>query len=528
MLRISNVKVALGKDDYRKAISQELNVREKYIQHVQLDKLSIDARRGKVHFICSFLFEVENEEEFLKKHLRVQKYKPYHYTYPKKDNQKVVIVGSGPAGLFCGYVLSKIGQDVTIVERGQQVEKRIEAVDEMMKTGKINPQSNISFGEGGAGTFSDGKLTTGIKNHRLRYILETFVHHGAPEDILYLSKPHIGTDYLRKVLISMREEMIKCGAKFMFETQFIDFYKQNGMTKVVVKNQDYIQELDADALVLAIGHSARDTYEMLYHKNMLMEQKAFAVGVRIEQLQETINRIQYKQSTTSPYLKAAPYKLAVQTKERGVYTFCMCPGGEVVASSSEEGYLCVNGMSYYKRDGKNANSAILVNVKTEDFSSNHPLAGIEFQRELEKKAFELGGGNGYAPVQLVYDYYENRITEKLGAILPTYKPGYTLANLNEIFPEFINRNLKEGLQLMNEKMPGFIDENTIITGVEARSSAPVRMIRNSEFQSSIENIYPIGEGAGYAGGIMSAAVDGIMCAEAILKGDYHGSKSVSC
>ena len=296
MLRISNVKVALGKDDYRKAISQELNVREKYIQHVQLDKLSIDARRGKVHFICSFLFEVENEEEFLKKHLRVQKYKPYHYTYPKKDNQKVVIVGSGPAGLFCGYVLSKIGQDVTIVERGQQVEKRIEAVDEMMKTGKINPQSNISFGEGGAGTFSDGKLTTGIKNHRLRYILETFVHHGAPEDILYLSKPHIGTDYLRKVLISMREEMIKCGAKFMFETQFIDFYKQNGMTKVVVKNQDYIQELDADALVLAIGHSARDTYEMLYHKNMLMEQKAFAVGVRIEQLQETINRIQYKQA----------------------------------------------------------------------------------------------------------------------------------------------------------------------------------------------------------------------------------------
>ena len=523
MLKISNVKVPLGQTDFRKVVSQELNVRQQILYNVKLDKQSIDARR-KVCWICNFVFEVDDEENFLKQHPKVQKYIPYQYEYPQKDSQHVVIVGCGPAGLFCGYVLSQIGQKVTIIERGQKVEERVKAVDELMANGQLNPQSNIAFGEGGAGTFSDGKLTTGIKNKRLRYVLETFVKHGAPEDILYLSKPHIGTDYLRKVLISMRQEMIRNGVEFMFETQLIDFYDSCHEKVAVLDCRGNKKELFCDALVLAIGHSARDTYEMLYQKNIPMEQKAFAVGVRIEQLQSRINEIQYKQSAFSPYLKAAPYKLAVKTsQQRGVYTFCMCPGGYVVPSMHEPQTLCVNGMSYYARGGKNANSAILVNVKTEDFQSHHPLAGIEFQRNLEHNAYVLGGSNGYAPVQLVEDYYQDVETVALKQVQPTYQPGYTLANLNKIFPDFINQSLKEGLKLMNKKMPGFIDENTIITGVEARSSAPLRLVRNDKFES-LPNIYSIGEGAGYAGGIMSAAVDGILCAEHILEGESHGSK----
>ncbi|MFR7591124.1 MAG: NAD(P)/FAD-dependent oxidoreductase [Longibaculum sp.] len=524
MLRIHNVKVKLGQTNYRKIVSQVLNMREKEIHQVKLSKQSVDARRQKVHWICSFDFTVDDEEQCLKLHPTLQKVKPYHYEYLPANDKKVVVVGSGPAGLFCAYVLAQVGQQVIVVERGKKVEERVKDVETLFEKGILNPQSNIAFGEGGAGTFSDGKLTTGIKNHRLQYILETFVKHGAPDDILYLSKPHIGTDYLRQVLINMRHDMQQKGVQFMFETQFIDFFEDNNKKKVVVQTPKGKEEIETDALVLAIGHSARDTYQMLYEKGLSMEPKAFAVGVRIEQSQAFINQIQYKASATSPYLKAASYKLAVQTSEkRGVYTFCMCPGGVIVPSMHEEGTLCVNGMSYYQRDGKNANSAILVNVNPSDFASDHPLAGIDFQRELEKKAFELGGGNYHAPVQLVRDYYEGVVTSSVQDVVPTYSPGYQFVDLNQLFPDFINRNLKEGLLLMNQKMPGFIQDNTLITGVESRSSAPVRILRKENYQSTFKDVYPIGEGAGYAGGIMSAAVDGIMCAEMILREDRNGS-----
>lgn len=523
MIRIHNVKVSLGKTNYSQILSQVLNIREKHIHQVKLVKQSIDARREKVHLICTFDFEVDQEELVLKQHPQLKKVEPYQYHYYPKNNHEVVIVGSGPAGLFCAYILSQVGQKVTVIERGQPIQQRVKDVDDLLINGKLHPQSNIAFGEGGAGTFSDGKLTTGIKNNRLQYILETFVKYGAPEDILYLSKAHIGTDYLRQVIVNMRKSMQEKGVKFLFNSQLIDF-KYHEYFDVTVKSQEEILHLKADDLVLAIGHSARDTYEMLYKNGVDMIQKAFAVGVRIEQSQELMNRIQYKKSYLSPYLKAASYKLAVQTKEkRGVYTFCMCPGGYVVPSTNEEGFLCVNGMSYYARDGKNANSAILVNVNTNDFGSDHPLAGIEFQRLLEKKAFEMGGGQYRAPVQLVKDYFDNHITKELGTIQPTYQPGYQLVDMNELFPDFINRNLKEGLLLMNQKLKGFIDDNTIITGVESRSSAPVRILRDKNYQSNIPHLYPIGEGAGYAGGIMSAAVDGMMCAEMILKEDSHGS-----
>lgn len=519
MLRIQNIKVPLGKTDYKKFVSQTLNIREKSIKNVKLVKQSIDARRDNVHFICSFDFEAGNEEALLKKYKQLSKTEVYEYIVPHKTDNKVVVVGCGPAGLFCAYVLSLAGNEVVVVERGSAIEKRVKDIDNLMNNGVLNPQSNIAFGEGGAGTFSDGKLTTGVKNERLHFILNTFVNYGAPEDILYLAKPHIGTDYLRKVIVKMRKSMEEKGVKFLFDTQFIGFDYDNNQYSIFLQNEDKKYVIESDCLVLAIGHSARDTYEYLYHKGLPMEQKPFAVGVRIEQLQEKINKIQYKKSYDSPYLKAAPYKLAVQTSEkRGVYTFCMCPGGVVVPSMHEKDTLCVNGMSYYARDKVNANSAILVNVKTEDFNSNHPLAGIAFQRELESKAFILGGSNYKAPVQLVDDYKNNVVTTSLKTIEPSYPIGYTFADMNLLFPDFINRNLKEGLDLMNRKMPGFIDENTIITGVEARSSAPVRIIRNDKFVSNIPHLYPIGEGAGYAGGIMSAALDGILCAEMILKG----------
>ena len=520
MLRINNVKVALGQMNYSKILSQVLNIREKQIHDVQLVKQSIDARRSHVHYMCSFEFTVNDEDVFLKAHPQVQKVEPYHYHFLPKNDKRVVIVGSGPAGLFCAYVLTQVGQKVTVIERGQCVEQRVKDVERLLSEGRLIPNSNIAFGEGGAGTFSDGKLTTGIKNERLSFILDTFVKYGAPADILYLNKPHIGTDYLRKVLVHMRKDMEAKGTEFLFDTQMIDFSISDDKKIVKLLRQGKTSTIEADALVLAIGHSARDTYEMLYHKGLAMQQKAFAVGVRIEQSQDIINQIQYKKSASSPYLKAAPYKLAVRTSEgRGVYTFCMCPGGYVVPSMHEEGTLCVNGMSYYARDGKNANSAILVNIMTDDFPSAHPLAGIDFQRQLERKAYELGGSSYRAPVQLVDDYFHGVKTTSCKDILPTYQPGYTFVDMNELFPDFINRNLKEGLQLMNQKMPGFINEDTLITGVEARSSAPVRLTRNEQYESNFVGVYPIGEGAGYAGGIMSAAVDGMMCAEMILKSE---------
>lgn len=524
MIRIHNIKVPLGKTQYRKILSQVLNVREKQLKSIHLVKQSVDARRNHIHFICSFDFEIDNEDDFLLRHPELKKIEPYQYHFYPKNDKRVVVVGSGPAGLFCAYVLSKVGQQVTVIERGQAIEQRVVDVDQLMEKGILTTQSNIAFGEGGAGTFSDGKLTTGIKNERLQYVIETFIKHGAPKDILYVSKPHIGTDYLRKVIVDMRNEMITNGVCFMFDTQFIDFEDCQTYKKVNVLHNQKIQTLETDALVLAIGHSARDTYELLYKKGLLLEQKAFAVGVRIEQSQKKMDQIQYKSFAGSRHLKASSYKLAVTTrKKRGVYTFCMCPGGYVVPSMHEENSLCVNGMSHYARDGENANSAVLVNISTADFGSDYPLAGIEFQRALEKKAFVLGGANYHAPVQLVSDYLNNVETLEIKSIIPTYKPGFKLANLNDLFPAFINDSLHEGFHLLNKRMPGFIDEETLITGVEARSSAPVRIVRDQHYEASIKGIYPIGEGAGYAGGIMSAAVDGIMCAEMILREEENGS-----
>ncbi|MCD7807942.1 MAG: NAD(P)/FAD-dependent oxidoreductase [Erysipelotrichaceae bacterium] len=514
MLRIHNVKVRLGKINHRKILSQHLNIREKEIKSIKLIKQSIDARRRNIYYVNSYDFEVDHEDDFLRLHKNVQKVQPYHYTYLPHNDKQVIIVGCGPAGLFCGYVLAKSGNRVIMIERGKKVDERIKDVDALMKHHILNPNSNIAFGEGGAGTFSDGKLTTNVKNERIPYILETFVKFGAPDDILYQAKAHIGTDYLRQVIVNMRQEMENMGVTFMFETQFVNFNKRDKDIQVEISQHDQLSFLYGDDLVLAIGHSARDTYEML-SKHLVMQPKPFSVGVRIEQLQSKIDDIQYH-GHKSKYLSAANYKLAVKADNgRGVYTFCMCPGGQVVPSMNEENMICINGMSYHSRDLENANSAILVSITPEDFESDDVLAGIDFQRNLEKQAFVLGGSNYQAPVQLALNYiYDEH--KAFGQVKPSYLPGVKEADLNRLFPPFINESLKDGLIKMNQKMPGFIDESTILTGVETRSSSPVRIVRDEHYQSSIKGVHPIGEGAGYAGGIMSSAIDGIICAEKIL------------
>lgn len=520
MLKISNIDISLDETNYQKVIANVLNMRMSQIKNVKLVKKAVDARRkNKVHFHCAFTFETENEQQVIQSHPKSQLsyVTPYHYDPLIPNQQTVMIIGSGPAGLFCAYNLARSGQKVILVEQGKDVQSRKKDIDHFLKSGQLNPFSNVQFGEGGAGTFSDGKLTTGIKDKRKQFVLETFVQYGAHDDILYSHKPHLGTDVLINVIKNIREAIQSFGGKVMFETKLIDFSEKNGCLDEVIllQNQQKIK-MKVDKLVLAIGHSARDTYEMLYRKGIEMQQKPFAVGMRIEHHQDFINKHQYGKFYSHPALKAADYKLAVHTShQRGVYTFCMCPGGYVMNASSEEKEVCVNGMSNYKRDHIYANSAILVTVDGHDFKDDHPLAGMYFQRDLEHKAFLLGGEDYSVPVQKVEDYLENKITQDdISTSLKRVKK----ANLNELFPDELNINLKEGLSLMNQKISGFTCQATLLA-VEARSSAPVRFYRDEKMECNIKNIYPIGEGAGYAGGIMSSAIDGLKCSEFIVKGE---------
>ena len=379
----------------------------------------------------------------------------------------------------------------------------------MLKRGQLNSQSNIAFGEGGAGTFSDGKLTTGISSPYCKKVIQEFVNFGAPKQILYLHKPHIGTDNLINIIKNMREYIKSKGGEFLFNQKVTDFeFKNNHICAIYCDKK----KIETDSVILAIGHSSRDTFEKLYKKGVKMEAKNFSVGVRIEHLQSEINKSQYG-TITKLKLPPAEYKMAYHSPTgRSCYTFCMCPGGQVMASSSEEKTIVTNGMSNFLRNGKNANSALLVNVTPDDFFDNSPLAGIYFQKDLEEKAFILGGRNYYAPVQRVEDFIKNQKSTFIGSIEPSYKPGVTLSNLNEILPQFISNTLKEGIIYFDKKLKGFANPDSILTGLETRSSSPVKILRNEDLCSNINGLYPCGEGAGYAGGIMSAAVDGIKCA----------------
>jgi hypothetical protein len=513
MIRLKNIKIKedISNEDVLKIACKKYKINLKDIKNWHIFKKSIDARnKDNIFYNYTIDIECKNEKD-IKNVEYIEKENFENIKVNRKSIYKPVIIGAGPAGLFAALTLAQNGIKPIVIEQGKRVEERKEDVDNFRKCGKLNISSNVQFGEGGAGTFSDGKLTTGIHNPLCRKVLQEFYNFGAPEQILYINKPHIGTDNLIHIIKNIREEIIKLGGEFLFNEKVEDFeIKNDKITSVICS-----KKIETDTVILAIGHSARDTFKTLYEKGINMEPKNFSVGVRIEHKQDMINKSQYSENTKLK-LPSAEYKLAYHGKERSCYTFCMCPGGVVMASSSEENTIVTNGMSTFARDGENANSAILVNVTPNDFKSNSPLAGIDFQKELEQKAYILGGSNYYAPIQRVEDFLENRASTYIGNIKPTYLPGVKLSNLNEILPEFVAQTLKEGILYFEEKIKGFANKDAILTGVETRSSSPVKICRNDELMSNIKGIYPCGEGAGYAGGIMSAAVDGIKCAIKVL------------
>lgn len=520
MLRINNIKIRNNVTDHEvfETAIRKFNVDREDIIQWHIARKSIDARNKEdVHYVYSIDIQVKDEKKY-KKLEKIKKFEMPHIKIKKQLMTRPVIVGAGPAGLFSSLILVENGIQPIIIEQGQPVEKRKQSVDHFLRTGKLNIASNVQFGEGGAGTFSDGKLTTGINSPFCRKVLEEFVRFGAPEQILYLSKPHIGTDNLVSVIKNIRQYIISKGGTFLFDTKVTDLEIVNHHIASVFTVHDQLEEvINTDHVILAIGHSSRDTFQMLYHKGIRMEAKNFAVGVRIEHSQKWLNHSQYG-TITKLDLPPAEYKLAYHSDNgRSCYTFCMCPGGVVMASSSEENTIVTNGMSNFLRDGKNANSAILVNVTPEDFASDFPLEGVYFQRDLEEKAFMLGGCNYFAPVQRVEDFLKNQKSQQIGEVKPTYQPGVTLSNLHEILPYFVVSTLKEGIQFFDTKLHGFANPDSILTGVETRSSSPVKILRNEKLHANICGIYPCGEGAGYAGGIMSAAVDGIKCAIALLQ-----------
>lgn len=522
MLRINNIKI---KKDISNTEVLEIAIKKFHIQKTDIldwhiSKKSIDARKkDDVHYSYSIDLKMKDENKYPK----LDKIKEFVFPTISVKNyfsKKPIIIGAGPSGLFAALTLVQNGIKPIVIEQGQPVEKRKETVDNFLAGSSLNPLSNVQFGEGGAGTFSDGKLTTGINSPYCKKVLQEFVNFGAPEQILYLSKPHIGTDNLINIIKNMRNYIISQGGTFLFNTKVVDFKIDNEkITSVLYKKLEDtadIEELETDNVILAIGHSSRDTFYKLYEKGFLMEAKNFSVGVRIEHLQKDINLAQYG-DITKLKLPSAEYKLAYHSPNgRSCYTFCMCPGGVVMASSSDENTIVTNGMSYFSRDGKNANSALLVNVTPSDFASNSPLSGIDFQKDLEEKAFKLGGSNYFAPIQRVEDFLENRKSTFTGSVKPTYLPGVTLTNLNEIMPKFVSDTLKEGILYFDKRLQGFANPDSILTGLETRSSSPVKILRNENLVSNIAGVYPCGEGAGYAGGITSAAVDGIKCAISLL------------
>ena len=519
MIRISNIKIYEDIEDKNLIdfVINKYKIKKEDIINWYIVKKSIDARKkDDIHYNYSINIELKNEKNY--KHFeKVTKKELPKIKVNNINNKKAIVIGAGPSGLFSALTLVQNGITPIVIEQGSKVEEREKQVETFKTTGKLNCLSNVQFGEGGAGTFSDGKLTTGINSPFCSKVLEEFVNFGAPKEILYLSKPHIGTDKLIKVIRNMREFIISKGGKFLFDTKVIDFNVENNkISSVTCRNKNSTFDITGSHIILAIGHSSRDTFFKLFDKGISMEAKNFSVGVRIEHLQEDINKAQFGNSKL--HLPPADYKLSYHLPNgRSCYTFCMCPGGSVIASSSEENTIVTNGMSNYLRNNTNANSAILVNVTPSDFENNSPLSGIYFQKDLEEKAFVLGGKNYNAPIQRVGDFLSNRKSEFIGKVKPSYLPGVTLSNLQEILPTFVTDTLVKSISYFDTKLKGFAEPDAILTGVETRSSSPVKIPRNEKLVSNITNLYPCGEGAGYAGGIMSASVDGIKCAISVLE-----------
>lgn len=530
MLRIDNLKLPVGakEDKLRAACAHALRVSEEALVSVHLLRRSIDAREG-VKLVCSCAVEVKNESGVLRrcKNKNVQPYAPKKYTPPapvSAPEVSPVVIGAGPAGLFCALLLARCGARPILLERGRAVEQRKRDVEHFWRTGELDLTSNVQFGEGGAGAFSDGKLNTGTKDLRHGYILEEFVRFGASEDILVDAKPHVGTDKLYVVLQNLRREIIDRGGEVRFSHKVVDLSLDSGsVTALRVRAPEGEYTLPTKHVVLAPGHSARDTFEMLQKRGVPMEPKPFAVGVRIEHRQRDMDLAQYKEAAGRYGLPPTSYKLSCHTeKGRGVFSFCVCPGGEVVAAASEEKRVVTNGMSEFARDGENINGGLLVSVTPEDFPSDDTLAGVQFQRELEDAAYRLGGGNYAAPAQRVEDFLKHRPSTGAGKVVPTYLPSVRWCDLHGCLPPFVCEALEEGLPMLGRKLRGFDAPDAVLTAVETRSSSPVRIVRdNLSFQSALRGLYPCGEGAGYAGGIMSAAADGLRVAEMILEELNH-------
>ncbi len=525
MLRVPEIKLSIDEDigSIPEKICDKLRISKHQIISYRIHKESIDARKGDIWFVYTIDVEMENEDTVLKKNpsKKISKSPDETYKYVSQGDGLIkgrpVVVGFGPSGMFSALILSEMGYRPLVIERGKPIEERITDVKLFWKEGRLNTDSNVQFGEGGAGTFSDGKLTTRIKDTvRCRKVLKTFVDAGAPHEIFYKQKPHIGTDILQKIVKNIRKEVLNLGGEIRFNSKMTDISVYNGQLNAIGINGN--EKVDSNCVILGLGHSARDTFEMLYHKGVGMEQKSFSIGVRIEHPQKLIDCSQYGKHAGHPELGVADYKLAYHCKNgRGVYTFCMCPGGLVVASSSETHEVVTNGMSYFKRDGKNANSALLVDVKPDDFGCDHPLAGIDFQRIWEKKAYESGGTCYHAPVQRVGDFLKGIPSTEAGKVLPTYRPGVCWTDISKCLPDFVVNSLREAIPEMGKKIMDFDMDDAVLTAIETRSSSPVRILRDKMLESSIGGLFPAGEGAGYAGGIISAAVDGIKIAEVVVK-----------
>lgn len=529
MIRITDIKLEVGKasslaiekENLIKYIMTQYQIYDKDIQSFSIYKKAVDARKkDQIYFVYSVDLKVKNEKIYLDKKMKGLMIAPImtYQEIPSGDqilNHPPVVIGFGPSGIFATLLLARRGYKPIVLERGFDVDQRSKNVEHFYQTGEYNAGATILFGEGGAGTFSDGKLTTLINDLRCRYVLESLVNHGAQPEILYINKPHVGTDVLKVVVKNMREEIIRLGGQIRFNSKVTDLVIDHQRLKSVIINHE--EEIPTSVCLLGIGHSARDTFELLYKKDLNITQKAFSVGVRIEHPQAFINQSQYGKFSNLPQLGAADYKLNYHaSNERSAYTFCMCPGGWVMCASSEEGGVVTNGMSESKRDYENSNAALLVNVNPSDFGSLHPLAGVTYQREIEKKAFIMGGSSYNAPIQLVGDFLNDKKSTKLGSVQPSYRPGYEFAELKNLFPPYITNTIKEALIDFNQKIKGFSMQDAILTGPETRSSSPIRMTRDEHHESNINGLYPMGEGAGYAGGIMSSAVDGMKTAEKII------------